>query len=103
MNSDIHTDQNSRTTTSRFSLFGEPLRDTWLSIVVIGFMMVTMVALFRFPVHRIFANVEVNYNEGWNAYRADMVAKGIRLYGELPQGWGTYKAYASYSFNVMYR
>src|SRR6266705_3524219 len=101
MNSDIHTDQNSRPNSSRFSLFGEPLRETWLSIVVIGFMMVTMVALFRFPVHRIFANVEVNYNEGWNAYRADMVAKGIRLYGAPPQGLGTATAYPPISFHLI--
>ncbi len=86
---------------SHVSLFGEPLRDTWLSAAVIFLMMVTMLALFQFPVKRIFANVEVNYNEGWNAYRANMVAKGIRLYGEPPQGFGTATAYPPISFHLI--
>src|SRR6266568_274697 len=86
---------------SHVSLFGEPLRDTWLSAAAIFLMMVTMVALFQFPVKRIFANVEVNYNEGWNAYRANMVAKGIRLYGEPPQGLGTATAYPPISFHLI--
>ena len=101
MSREIHQDQDSRPSISRFSLFGEPLRDTWLSIVVISLMMVTMVALFRFPVHRIFADVEINYNEGWNAYRADMVAKGIRLYGAPPHGFGTATAYPPISFHLI--
>ena len=86
---------------STVSLFGEPLHDTWLSAAVICLMMLTMLALFRFPVKRIFANVEVNYNEGWNAYRADMVAKGVRLYGQPPQGFGTATAYPPISFHLI--
>ncbi len=86
---------------SGLSLFGEPVGDAWLSAVVICLMFVTMLALFRFPVRRIFTNVEVNYNEGWNAYRADMVAKGIRLYGAPPQGFGTATAYPPISFHLI--
>lgn len=90
-----------RGTAASFSSFREPWRNTWLSAAVIGLMTVTMLALFRFPVKRIFANVEVNYNEGWNAYRADMVAKGIRLYGEPPKGFGTATAYPPISFHLI--
>ena len=83
------------------SRFGESVRDNWLSVLVICLMCVTMVALFRYPVRRIFANVEVNYNEGWNAYRAAMVAKGVRLYGAPPQGFGTPTAYPPISFHLV--
>src|SRR5690242_7935077 len=101
VSSNIDSPQNHLSTGSHLPVFGEPLRDTWLSAVVIFLMMVTMLALFRFPVKRIFANVEVNYNEGWNAYRADMVAKGIRLYGAPPQGFGTATAYPPISFHLI--
>src|SRR5215472_6703221 len=93
--------QGSGATRASVSLFGEPARDTWISAIVICLMFITMLALFRFPVRRIFANVEVNYNEGWNAYRADMVAKGLRLYGEPPQGFGTATAYPPISFPLI--
>jgi hypothetical protein len=85
----------------RYLFFGEPARDTWLSTVVICLMMATMLALFWFPLRRTFANVEVNYNEGWNAYRADMVAHGIPLYGARPQGFGTATAYPPISFHLI--
>ena len=98
LSSGPYTSQNRQSTVS---LFGEPLHDTWLSAAVICLMMLTMLALFRFPVKRIFANVEVNYNEGWNAYRADMVAKGVRLYGQPPQGFGTATAYPPISFHLI--
>jgi hypothetical protein len=64
-------------------------------------MTATMLALFWFPLKRTFASVEVNYNEGWNTYRAAMVAKGIPLYGALPQGFGTPTAYPPISFHLV--
>lgn len=100
---DTDMSQNRLSTGSHVSLFGESLRDTWLSAAVICLMIFTMLVLFQFPVKRIFANVEVNYNEGWNAYRAEMVAKGIRLYGEPPQGLGTATAYPPISFHLISR
>src|SRR5690242_4184512 len=102
LNSGTDLSQNRQTTASHVLLFGEPLRDAWLSAVVICMMMVTMLALFRFPVKRIFANVEVNYNEGWNAYRADMIEKGIHLYGAPLQGFGTATAYLPLSFHLVH-
>jgi hypothetical protein len=82
--------------------FGQPVRDTWLSTIVISLMMITLLALFSFPVRRIFANVEVNYNEGWNAYRAAWVAQGIKLYATPPGGgFATGTAYPPISFHLV--
>jgi len=83
------------------SIIDEPARGTWLSTAVICLMTATMLALFWFPLRRTFANVEVNYNEGWNAYRAAMVSSGIPLYGAPPQGFGTGTAYPPISFHLV--
>ena len=101
LNADTVPSQNRQSSASYVSVFGEPLRDMWLSGAVMCLMMITLLALFRFPVRRIFANVEVNYNEGWNAYRAAMVAKGIPLYAAPPQGFGTATAYPPISFHLV--
>jgi hypothetical protein len=75
--------------------------DEWLSKGVLCLMAVTVIALFWFPVKRSFANVEVNYNEGWNTYRDAMVASKIPLYGTPPQGFGTTTAYPPLSFHLI--
>ncbi len=72
-----------------------------LSTIVICLMVVTLLALLAFPLRRTFANVEVNYNEGWNAYRAAMVASGTPLYGAPPRGLGTMTAYPPLSFHLV--
>ncbi len=94
-----HQDTNAPKT--RGLLFGESAPDSWLSTVVICLMFVTMLALFWLPLKRTFRNVEVNYNEGWNAYRAEMVAKGIPLYATPPRGFGTATAYPPISFHLV--
>lgn len=81
--------------------FSEAVVGVWLSKMVICLMTATMAALFWFPLNRTFANVEVSYNEGWNAYRAAMVAHGIPLYGAPPQGFGTATAYPPISFHLV--
>ena len=86
---------------TRYLSSGEPARGTWLSTIVVCLMVATMLALFWFPLKRTFANVEVNYNEGWNTYRAAMVAKGIPLYGGRPHGFGTPTAYPPISFHLV--
>ena len=77
------------------------VRDTWLSTAVLFLMTATLIALFWFPVKRISTNVEVSYNEGWNAYRAAMVANKIPIYGLPPQGFGTGTAYPPISFHLI--
>ena len=81
--------------------FGEWVRGTWLSTVVICLMALALSALLLFPLKRAFANVEVSYNEGWNAYRAAMVYHGIPIYGARPQGFGTATAYPPLSFHLV--
>jgi hypothetical protein len=73
----------------------------WLSTFVICLMIVTLLALLALPLRRTFVNVEVNYNEGWNAYRAAMVASGTPLYGAPPHGFGTATAYPPLSFHLV--
>jgi hypothetical protein len=96
-------DQEPRTTAWRIDRFvpSERARNSWASGAIICLMAATVFALFWFPVKRSFANVEVNYNEGWNAYRAAMVEKGIPLYGKPPQGFGTGTAYPPLSFHLI--
>jgi len=92
-----------RSAVSRVQYFfsSEGAYGVWLSSLVICLMIVTWVALLGFPVRRAFANVEVNYNEGWNAYRALMVSNGVPLYGTPPHGFGTGTAYPPISFHLI--
>ncbi len=85
----------------RAFLFSEPASDKLLSIAVICLMTVVMLALCQFPVRRMFAHVQVNYNEGWNAYRTAMVAKGIPLYRTPPHGMVGATAYPPISFHLV--
>ena len=85
----------------RYRFLGEPVRDAWLSTAVICLMIVTMLALFYFPFKRSFANVEVNYNEGWNAYQAARVSSGTPLYGAPPRAFGTGTGYPPISFHIV--
>jgi len=84
-----------------WSSLSDWLRDTWFSTAVLFLMTATMIALFWFPMRRISTNVEVSYNEGWNAYRAAMVASKIPLYGVRPRGFGTGTAYPPISFHLI--
>src|SRR5712691_1442502 len=79
----------------------ETASGTLLSTAAICLMIAMWLALFWFPLRRTFANVEVNYNEGWNTYRAAMVASGTPLYGVPPRGLGTMTAYPPLSFHLV--
>ncbi len=94
-------DPRSELPNSLHSYFGEAAFVTWLPKIVICLMLMTLLALWAFPIRRTFANVEVNYNEGWNAYRAAMVTSGTPLYGAPPKGLGTITAYPPLSFHLV--
>ncbi len=101
MNTGADQNRRSKATKIRHFFFGETPSDTWLSTAVNCFMVATLLALIWFPIRRTFTNVEINYNEGWNAYRAAMVASGIPLYGAPPHGFGTGTAYPPVSFHLI--
>src|SRR5258708_9100448 len=101
MNSSASQNRRSGVTKIRHFFSGDAALGAWLSTIVICLMVVTLLALLAFPLRRTFANVEVNYNEGWNAYRAAMVASGTPLYGAPPKGLGTMTAYPPLSFHLV--
>ena len=82
-------------------LLGTAAADKWLSLAVICLMIAVLLGLFQFPVRRIFADGQVNYNEGWNAYRDALVAKGIPLSRTPPQGLVGATAYPPISFHLV--
>jgi hypothetical protein len=55
------------------------------SLVVLTFLGLVTLAAFWYPVKRITQYEDINYNEGWNTYRADMAARGQPLYGLPPK------------------
>lgn len=42
------------------------------------------IVLYWYPVQRLGIHAPINYNEGWNSYRAHMAADGVPLYGAPP-------------------
>lgn len=73
----------------------------WLSRALIGVMTVTLVALFWFPIKRVFAYAPINFNEGWNTYKQAMVAKGIPLYGAPQEHFTGTTGYSPLSFHLI--
>jgi hypothetical protein len=55
----------------------------WLPAILL--MALITLAAFWYPVQRISQYADINYNEGWNTYRADMAARGNPLYGLPPR------------------
>ncbi len=60
------------------------IRALWLKFAVVALMFVTLFELFQYPIRRIHSDSEVNFNEGWNAYRQAFVQQGTPLYGSPP-------------------
>jgi hypothetical protein len=52
---------------------------------VLFFLGVLTLAALWYPVQRISQSADINYNEGWNTYRAEMAAHGDPLYARPPQ------------------
>jgi len=74
---------------------------SWLKSAVLAFMLVLVVALLRFPLRRIGAEAEINYNEGWNAYKQAMVQHGVPLYGARPDPITGPTTYPPVSFHLI--
>jgi hypothetical protein len=54
---------------------------------------------FAYPIARSFSYVEIDFNEGWNAYRAQTAAAGVPLYGAQPRF--TVTNYPPLSFHII--
>ena len=53
-------------------------------VIASALLAILTITVLWYPVRRAFAHFEINYNEGWNAYRAKMAANGVPLYGAPP-------------------
>src|ERR1022692_1283973 len=56
----------------------------WLWPILFGSLALLIAGMYRQPIAVSQAHINVLYNEGWNAYRQDMAANGIPIYGEPP-------------------
>jgi len=59
-------------------------RASWLQFAVLAAMLATIFALFQYPLRRISSDSEINFVEGWNAYRQQFAREGAPLYGAPP-------------------
>ena len=59
-------------------------RGRLLRITVIALLACTAAVVLWVPVTKMFAGVQINYNEGWNAARVAMLEKGEQLYAAPP-------------------
>ncbi len=71
----------------------------WLWPVMLACLALSAIALMWFPILRISSLMSVDYNEGWNAYRDQMAARGQPLYGAPPDLWIT--NYPFLSFHII--
>lgn len=74
---------------------------SWLKFAVLALMLAMIVALLRFPVRRIGSESEINYNEGWNAYKLALVQHGVPLYGARPDRFTGPTTYPPVSFHLI--
>lgn len=77
------------------------LRESWLKFAVLAFMLVTILALSQYPLRRINSDSEVNFNEGWNAYRQAFAQRSTPLYGAPPDVLTGSTNYPPLSFHIV--
>jgi hypothetical protein len=75
--------------------------ESWLRFAVLALMLVTILALFQYPLRRIYSDSEVNFNEGWNAYRQAFAQQGIQLYDAPPEVLTGSTNYPPLSFHLI--
>src|ERR1700722_17284722 len=62
---------------------GENTRIVWLAVLL--FLGILAIAAYWYPIQRISQYDDINYNEGWNTYRADMAGPRDPLYRLPPR------------------
>ena len=73
----------------------------WVSAALLLTMAATLATLFWYPIRKARSYQEVNYNEGWNAYRQAMAARGAPLYGAPQTRLSSTTAYPPLSFHLI--
>src|SRR5271156_4019633 len=68
-------------------------------LAVLAFLGVLTLAALWYPIQRISQYADINYNEGWNTYRADIAARGEPLYSQRPRF--TVTNYPPLSFHIL--
>jgi len=53
----------------------------WTTVTILCVMGAILCAVLCLPVRRLSAHIQIQYNEGWNAYKQTMAAEGVPLYG----------------------
>jgi hypothetical protein len=77
------------------------VRASGVKLAAVALMLVTICALLQYPIRRIDSDSEVNFNEGWNAYRQAFVQQGTPLYGSPPDLLTGSTNYPPISFHVI--
>lgn len=73
------------------------VRLLWATALII--LIIATCASLCFPVRRMFTTTQINYNEGWNAYRVSMLRAGEQLYAAPPRYTNT--NYPPLSFHMI--
>ena len=76
-------------------------RRVYLEFVILALMLFTIFSLFQYPLRRINSDSEVNFNEGWNAYRQAFAQQGIPLYSSPPDLSTGATNYPPLSFHIV--
>ncbi len=74
---------------------------SWLKFAVLALMLAMIAALLWLPLRRIGGDCQINYNEGWNAYKQTMARNGQPLYGARPDALTGATTYPPVSFHLI--
>jgi len=77
------------------------LPGVWLKFAVLALMLAMVVALLWFPLRRIGSDSQINYNEGWNAYKQTLARNLQPLYGAPPDSLTGPTTYPPVSFHLI--
>ncbi len=74
---------------------------SWLKFAVLALMLAMIVALLWLPLRRIGGDSQINYNEGWNAYKQALALHGLPLYSARPDALTGATTYPPVSFHLI--
>ena len=74
---------------------------SWLKFAVLALMLAMIAALLWLPLRRVGSDSQINYNEGWNAYKQTLARDGFPLYGAPPNPLTGPTTYPPVSFHLI--